>query len=318
MEWVETTARTIDEAKSMALDRLGVAEDDAEFDILEEPRPGLFGRIRGEARVRARVRPTQPRPKLDRRDRKKRGDAGTKPSSEATDTAAPSEGARATPTRSRRGRRPAGERSDTTTTTSTVTSEATSTVPPEQAADEDEPGATPAPRQQSSKRRDAAPTPKKEIIVDAQQVGEEAQRFVQGLVEAFGVQGTTSVRRDGDEIEVTVEGTDLGLLVGPRGATLQAIQELTRVASQRRLGDHDTRLRVDIAGYRERRREALARFANQVAAQVIAEGAPKRLEPMSSADRKIVHDVLAEVDGVMTRSEGDDPQRCVVIEPANA
>ncbi|MBI5087411.1 MAG: KH domain-containing protein [Actinobacteria bacterium] len=154
--------------------------------------------------------------------------------------------------------------------------------------------------------------------MDAQQVGDEAQRFVQGLVEAFGVSATTSVRRDGDEIEVVVEGNDLGLLVGPRGTTLQAIQELTRVASHRRLGDNDTRLRVDIAGYRERRREALARFANQVAAQVIADGEPKRLEPMSSADRKIVHDVLAEVDGVVTRSEGDDPQRCVVIEPANA
>src|SRR5829696_3873140 len=76
MEWVETTGRSIDEAKSKALDQLGVAEDDAEFDVLDEPRAGLFGRLRGEARVRARVRPTQPRPKLDRRDRKKRGDAG--------------------------------------------------------------------------------------------------------------------------------------------------------------------------------------------------------------------------------------------------
>ena len=79
--------------------------------------------------------------------------------------------------------------------------------------------------------------------MDAQQVGDEAQRFVQGLVDAFGVSGTTTVRRDGDDIEVVVEGSDLGLLVGPRGATLQSVQELTRVASQRRLGDHDTRLR---------------------------------------------------------------------------
>ena len=72
MEWVETTGRTIDEAKELALDQLGVHEEDAEFDVLEEPRPGLFGRIRGEARVRARVRPTQPRPKTERRDRKRK------------------------------------------------------------------------------------------------------------------------------------------------------------------------------------------------------------------------------------------------------
>lgn len=154
--------------------------------------------------------------------------------------------------------------------------------------------------------------------MDAQQVGDEAQRFVQGLVDAFGLTGTASVHREADDIEVKVDGTDLGLLVGPRGTTLQAVQELARVAAQRRLGDHETRLRVDVGGYRERRREALGRFAQQVAAQVVAEGTAKRLEPMSSSDRKIIHDVLAEYEGVETRSEGDDPQRCVVIAPANA
>ena len=77
MEWVETTAKTLDEAREAALDQLGVALDDAEFDILEEPRPGLFGRMRGEARLRARVRPTQARPKQERR-RKSRSDKGDK------------------------------------------------------------------------------------------------------------------------------------------------------------------------------------------------------------------------------------------------
>ena len=157
----------------------------------------------------------------------------------------------------------------------------------------------------------------KEIIVDAEQVGEEARTFVQGVVDAFGLTGTAAVRRDGDDLEVTVDGSDLGLLVGPRGSTLQALQELARVAAQRRLGDHDTRLRVDVGGYRERRKEALTRFAHQVADQVIADGTAKRLEPMSSSDRKVIHDVLSEVDGVVTRSEGDDPRRCVVIAPAN-
>src|SRR5690242_17562052 len=69
MEWVETVAKTLAEARELALDRLGVGEDDAEFEILEEPKPGLFGRVRGEARVRARVRPTAVRPKQDRRSR---------------------------------------------------------------------------------------------------------------------------------------------------------------------------------------------------------------------------------------------------------
>ena len=72
MEWVETTGRTVEEAKDAALDQLGVDEQDAEFEIVEEPKFGLFGRLRAEARVRARVRPTTPRPKDDRRDRRKR------------------------------------------------------------------------------------------------------------------------------------------------------------------------------------------------------------------------------------------------------
>ena len=69
MEWVETTAKTVDEARDAALDRLGVGADEAEFEIVEEPRPGLFGRMRGEARVRARLKPAQVRPKQDRRRR---------------------------------------------------------------------------------------------------------------------------------------------------------------------------------------------------------------------------------------------------------
>lgn len=302
MEWVETTARTVEDAKNQALDQLGVAEDDAEITILEEPKPGLFGRVRGEARVRARVRPTQPRAKTERRDRKKRGDKTDEGGSAVGTDQPSSDDAGDGPGDEASGRTPAARRHD--------------------AAER-----RPARRDGSSSRRASATpatavngtagTAEKEQTVDAAQVGQEAQQFVQGLVDAFGIDGTAAVYRDEDDIEVKVDGSDLGLLVGPRGSTLQAIQELTRVASQRRLGDHDTRLRVDVGGYRERRKQALTAFAQQVAAQVVAEGAAKRLEPMSSSDRKIVHDVLSEYDGVVTRSEGDDPRRCVVIAPAN-
>jgi spoIIIJ-associated protein len=153
-------------------------------------------------------------------------------------------------------------------------------------------------------------------VVDPAEVGKAASEFLSGLVEAFGGKGTVSVHREEDELEVRVDGQDLGLMVGPGGATLLAIQDLTRVASQRRLGDQDTRLRVDIAGYRERRREALSRFALKVAEEVKASGSARALEPMPSADRKIVHDTLIEVDGVDTRSEGEEPRRRVVVEPA--
>lgn len=266
MEWVETTGDTLEEAKNAALDQLGVAEDEAEFDVIEEPRPGLFGRTRGEARVRARVRPTTPRGKTERdrnnrRDRNGRGGKG-------------------------------GERNDR--------NERSNSRPPRE------------------KRDDAPRPPREKVDVDPAAVGQAASDFLTGLVSAFGTTGKVSVSREEDEIEVRVDGTELGLLVGPGGNTLMAIQDLTRVASQRRLGDQDTRLRVDIAGYRERRKQALGRFAQKVAEEVVATGQARRLEPMNSADRKIVHDTLIEVAGVSTRSEGEDPKRRVVVEPASA
>jgi spoIIIJ-associated protein len=302
MEWVETTGKTVEEAKEKALDQLGVHMEDAEFDVLEEPKAGLFGRVRGEARVRARVRPAQVRQKVDRRDRKRsdksdKGEKGEKADKAGADKAD----------------KPAGEKSERPARNG---------------------GGKQAPKKDAGQRAPRAAKPKaerppkddgdtsnqaksEEQIVDARQVGEEASRFMTGLIQAFGAEGTVELVEDGDDLEVRVHGKELGLLVGPRGTTLQAVQDLARVASQRRLGDHDTRLRVDVGGYRERRREALGKFAVQMADEVKASGVARVLEPMSSADRKIIHDTLSEVEGIATRSEGDDPYRRVVITPAN-
>jgi spoIIIJ-associated protein len=329
MEWVETTARTLEDAKELALDQLGVDETDAEFEVLEEPKAGLFGRMRGEARVRARVRPTQARQKVDRRDKRRAktadGAAATVPATNG-DTAEPAERA---PSRSRggsRGRPRAGAAGDAAVATDVVDAPEGAEVsaprearPPRQRtpkprAPRDDADDTTSPTTTSTRNTSTRDT---EHDVSAQEVGAEAQRFIDELVRTFGLQGTTSLVEDGDDLEVRVEGDNLGLLVGPRGTTLQAVQDLARVASQRRLGDHDTRLRIDIGGYRQRRKEALGRFALQQAAEVTASGVARVLEPMSSADRKVIHDALGEIEGISTRSEGDDPYRRVVIAPAN-
>ena len=153
--------------------------------------------------------------------------------------------------------------------------------------------------------------------MDAQQVGEEAQRFVQGLVDAFGFErhGHRSTR-DGDEIEVSVDGTDLGLLVGPRGATLQAVQEIARVggaAPARAITTHGCASTSVATGSGAGRRSVASRRRSRVTWS--RPDRPRRLEPMSSADRKVIHDVLSEVDGVVTRSEGEEPNRRVVVTP---
>jgi len=308
MEWVETTGKTVAEAREKALDQLGVHEEDADFEVLEEPKQGLFGRVRGEARVRARVRPTQARQKVDRRDRK-RADKGEKTDKaekgEKTERAPKADKAGADKAdRAEKADKPAGERSAAPRQRSPK---------PAKAASSSQPAAAKTPINPKPSQGGES----KEQLVDARQVGEEACRFMTELVSAFGLTGTAELVEDGDDLEVRVHGQELGLLVGPRGTTLQAVQDLARVASQRRLGDHDTRLRIDVGGYRERRRAALGKFATQMADEVKSSGVARVLEPMSSADRKIIHDTLSGMEGIATRSEGDDPHRRVIIAPAN-
>lgn len=153
--------------------------------------------------------------------------------------------------------------------------------------------------------------------VTVEQQGEMVEAFLSGLVTAFGYDAEVATTKVDDEtVEVHVEGSELGLLVGPRGATLQAIHDLSRTVVQRQAsGNHEGRVRLDVAGYRERRRQALAEFTRKVAQQVIETGTAQVLEPMSSVDRKVVHDTANEIDGVRTTSEGDEPRRRVVIQP---
>jgi spoIIIJ-associated protein len=266
MEWVETTGRTIDEAKSLALDQLGVGEDEADFEILDEPKAGLFGRMRGEARVRARVRPVQPRQKAERRDRRPKGAKEEAPTTEAAAVA------------------PA------------------STKPPRAPR---APKATKEPAMNGS-----SPTEGSEA--------DSAAAFLSGLATAFGYDSSTeTVNGEGGDVEVRLQGAELGPLIGPRGQTLQAVQELTRLVAQPYGRERQGRLHVDIGGYRERRREALARFTTQVADEVRSTGQSRMLEPMSAPDRKVVHDTAATIAGVTSRSEGEDPQRRVVLDPDN-
>jgi spoIIIJ-associated protein len=119
-----------------------------------------------------------------------------------------------------------------------------------------------------------------------------------------------------DGIVVDVTGQNLGLLVGPRGATLNAIEELVRTVVQRQTDGHGVRINVDVGGYRAKRREALEQFTRELAAKVVDSGRAQALEPMSASDRKVVHDVAAEINGVMTESEGEEPRRRVVLLPA--
>jgi len=283
MEWVETTGKTVEEAKEAALDQLGVDEQDAEFEIMAEPKSGLFGRLRAEARVRARVRPTQPRPKDQGRDRRRRGNRGGE--------------------RSERSDRSGGQRQ-------------------QQPASGDRAGggvatATRRRARPSRQNGEAKATTQEAPEMSLAEQAEIGKTFLNGLVTQFSSEATVTVEPvDDDTIRLAVQGGDLGLLIGPKGQTLQAIQELVRTVVQRHTSSREGWLVVDVADYRLKRKAALERFANNVAEQVVQTNEAVKLEPMSPADRKIVHDAINAIDGVATRSEGEEPRRFVVIEPA--
>ncbi len=149
---------------------------------------------------------------------------------------------------------------------------------------------------------------------------EIAKGFLEGLLVAMGLTAEVTAKEiDAETVELAVNAdppTELGVLVGPRGTTLQALQEVTRTVVQAKSPSRTDRILVDVAHYRERRVAALGRFAQQVAQEVLDTGEERALEPMSAADRKAVHDSLTENEGVVTRSEGEEPRRFVVVAPS--
>jgi spoIIIJ-associated protein len=370
MEWVETTGRTLEDAREAALDQLGVDEVDAEFEILEEPRAGLFGRIRGEARVRARVRPTVPRPKEDRRDRRRRGRSGgdgsrSEPAgavaladTEDQDSGAGRSGDLAPPGRDP-GRSPSNGEAGTGTANrapgdpggsdraAAGTSEPadrrrkrrrggrSGTAKPDPSAD------SPAAEKTAAEGRDGAAVAAaggresagrsvnqghstngrgdSSVEVSLEEQGRIAEGFLKGIISEFGLEAAVKITTSGEEeVKLDLSGPELGLLIGPKGATLLALQDLTRTAVHHKTGATNGRIFVDVGAYRQKRSEALARFAQEVAAKVKETGAPAALEPMAAPDRKVVHDALTEIEGVSTFSEGEEPRRRVVIAPASA
>jgi spoIIIJ-associated protein len=144
--------------------------------------------------------------------------------------------------------------------------------------------------------------------------GDIAADYLEVLLDIADLDGDIDIDVEGDRAAVSVVGPGLDRLVGPGGATLDALQELTRLAVHRETGVR-SRLMLDVGGHRAKRREELTELGATAAARVAASGEPERLAPMTPFERKIVHDAVATVEGVETESEGDEPERLVVIRP---
>jgi spoIIIJ-associated protein len=149
---------------------------------------------------------------------------------------------------------------------------------------------------------------------DLEQESEIAADYIEGLLDVADLDGDIDMDVEGDRPVVSVVGATLEELVGPRGEVLEALQELTRLAVHRQTGAR-SRIMLDVGGYRLRRRRELGELGRSAAEQVMNTGVPQRLQAMTPFERKVIHDAVAAA-GLRSESEGEEPDRRVVVLPA--
>ncbi len=243
----EFTAKTVEEAKALAAAEFGVSAEEIDFDILEQPRKGLFG-MKGIARVLASYE------------------------------------------------EPARE-------------EAPAAPVQEEAAEEE---AAPASFGEESENEDAPELPADFDIEGSAKV-QAAKKYLGDVLRALGLENfeINAIRRDGN-IVLDITGEKLGVVIGRRGETLDSLQYLTILASNRTEESY-CRISIDCNGYRDKRRETLESLAKRTSAKVIKQGRKIALEPMNPYERRIIHSCVAEIEGVSSHSTGVEPYRKVVI-----
>jgi spoIIIJ-associated protein len=151
--------------------------------------------------------------------------------------------------------------------------------------------------------------------VDESEQAAEVREVLDRIVSAIGVEARIDLREDDQTVTATFVGRELGLLIGKHGQTIDAIQYIVNAVVWRNRGDERKAVVVDAAGYRARREAALDTLARRTAQRVVDSARSAELEPMTAVERKVVHVCLKDFPGVVTRSEGTEPNRFVVIDP---
>ena len=154
------------------------------------------------------------------------------------------------------------------------------------------------------------------VVIDESELASLVRSLLARVTGALGVEARIDVREDDESVVATCVAADAGLFIGRHGQTIDAIQYLLNAVAYRRGEEPRREVIVDAAGYRERRRATLESLAERTAEQVLASGEPVELDPMTAVERKVVHLALKERGDVETRSEGTEPNRFVVVVPA--
>ncbi len=292
VEWVEVRGKDVDVAVAAAVEELGLeGPDAADVEVLQQPERGFLGMGGKDAIVRVKPKPSPSR-------RRKRGGKGRG-----------------------NGRSSASKRDQRESKSSGGDSQRSGAAkPPRSSTGGDKKPRNDQPRRQRQPQRRNAEAarpqrekePKVEVEVDRGEQAEMVKDFLVGLLDAFGLEGDVECKVEEDIILANITGEQTEALVGTKGAILQSIMELSRTIVQRK-SQAGARIRLDIGGYTERRREALRIYTGRLVEKVTEEGGEMMLEPMNAADRKVVHDAAADLGGVRTFSEGEEPRRSVVI-----
>jgi len=287
VEWVEVQGPSVEVAVEAALAELGVeSRDEVDIEVLQEPEKGFLGIGRTDAVVRVKQLPKKRR--RGRLSGEKRGGdrrggpvGGDQKAQSGQGRDQPKQGGQGQQQRSgRRASPPEKRRSD------------------------------PRPAQAGGESNTTKEV--RETTVSREEQASVVGEFLEGLLAAFGLEGSVETRVEEDIIYADVVGSETEALVGSRGVILQSIHELAKTVVQRKTQE-SARIRLDIAGYAERRRQALRIYALRLGQQVLEEGGEIMVEPMNAAERKIIHDTVGEIEGVRTYSEGEEPRRSVVI-----
>ncbi len=320
MEWLEAEGESVDDAVQAALDELGLESvDQVDVEVLREPKKGFLGLGSQMALVKVTRKPSR------RRRRRRRGgsSSSSEGDSEQQSSSRSSGSSRSSDSSSKRQKSSSGNGSSRSKSGSRSSSDSrakSSSSGSSRSKGSSQSGKSrPSNKQGSEKKRpsqEASVTDNKGQDKEQASIEEQAEvavDFLKGLVDSFGLEGEVTSRIDDDVLYLDVSG-DTEALVGSKGAIMQSVLELSRTVVQRKTFGAP-RMRIDIAGYGERRREALTIYAGRLAEKVKEEGGEVMLEPMNPADRKVVHDAIGAIDGVRSYSEGEDPHRSVVVAP---
>lgn len=316
MKEYEVSARTIEEAISKGLEELGVSISDVTVDVLEEGSKGLFGLFGSRpAKIRLTMKEDEDQQEMAHAilaDALKEEEPKPKKQPKAEKKEKPAEKPEKKEKPAEKKEKPADQASKAEKTEKTEKTEK-----PEKPAAEKGEKPAPKPRKPREKKEPQAPAEPK-VIVPAEQADRataagRAQEFLQELTQRMNVNVSVAVSTDEEgNVRVNMEGDTLGILIGRRGETLDALQYLTSLQVNKGQEGY-TRVTLDTEGYRAKREEALVRLANRMANRAQKTGRKVSLEPMNPYERRILHSALQDHPAVTTHSEGEEPNRHVVI-----